>query len=105
MAHSSNSEREDPEAVARRLGIPVRMVPSSSDLPVRLQPITLSTEAANKLHSVTFDAVRLGMSTALEQHAGADYTALTQSRKALVQYISQLEEALHIPQQTFYRFD
>jgi len=73
------------------------------NLPARLEPTLLSTEAANLLHSLVYDAGRMGAAT--PGTVGEDYVHLAQSRMNLVRYISQLETLLNIPQHQFYRFD
>jgi hypothetical protein len=69
-------------------------------LPARLEPTLLSTDAANKLHSVTYDAVKLGMENTPE-----NAMHLAESRMKMVRYISHLETLLMIKQVQFYRFD
>lgn len=77
------------------------------NLPARLEPTLLTTEAANLLHSVIYDAEMLGesKSTGPESSIHGDALMLSGSRMKLVRYISQLERKLRLPQQQFYRFD
>lgn len=70
------------------------------NLPARLKPTPLSTKAANLLHSVVYDAEKVGESATPD-----NYVHLAASRMALIRYISRLEERLGIQQHQFYRFD
>lgn len=77
------------------------------NLPARLEPTPLTSEAANLLHSVIYDAESLGATKqdGFEAEIHADAIHLSASRMKLVRYISQLERKLRLPQQQFYRFD
>jgi hypothetical protein len=77
------------------------------DLPARLEPILLTTEAASLLFSVTYDAHRLGsaMGSSAREEIGDNYHALNQSRAKLVRYISRLEKRLGLDQHSFHKFD
>jgi hypothetical protein len=80
---------------------------AGNNLPARLAPTLLSTEAANLIHSVVYDAESFGVERQdgfdADIHASAIH--LSASRMKLVRYISHLEHLLHIPQHQFYRFD
>lgn len=74
------------------------------NLPARLRPTPLSSAAANLLHSVTYDAHRLGGAAGHDQISEC-YAHLHDSRQKFVEYVSRLEARLHIPQEQFFRFD
>lgn len=74
------------------------------NLPARLLPTLLSTRAANLMHSLVYDAQRMGEARGLTE-LSENHSLLCGSRKALAEYISELEQARHIPQEKFFRFD
>lgn len=74
------------------------------NLPARLMPTKLSTEAANLIHSLVHDATRFGYAKSLTE-LSEDYMHMGVSRQKLIAYIARLERKLAIEQHQFFKFD